>query len=94
MVVYAENERQYNLGKLGTIESDFPLPCVCQNTPPFPSVTVACFVDSIAFLTAKYWWYPARILNVLIPSLEKQMKFFIISSSRAFVNIPSKKVSN
>ena len=30
----------------------------------------------------------------MIPSLEKQIKFLIISSSLAFWNIPSKKVSN
>ena len=42
------------LGIKFTIDNDFPLPCVCQKTPPLPSVTVACFVDSIAFLTAKY----------------------------------------
>ena len=32
----------------------YPLPCVCQKTPPLPSVIVAFFVDSIALFTAKY----------------------------------------
>ena len=40
---------------LKTIDKDFPLPWVCQNTPPLPSVLVAPFAFSIALRTAKYW---------------------------------------
>ena len=43
------------MGVPKTIDNDLPLPWVCQNTPPFPSVFVAFIVDSMAFLTAKYW---------------------------------------
>ena len=35
-----------------TIDNDFPLPCVCQNTPPRPSVSAALTVESTALRTA------------------------------------------
>ena len=35
-----------------TIDSDLPLPCVCQKTPPRPSVSAARSVESTALRTA------------------------------------------
>ena len=39
------------------MDRDFPLPCVCQKTPPLPSfAAMARSTQFIALLTAKYWW--------------------------------------
>ena len=55
------------------MESDFPLPCVCQNTPPFPSDAVAIFAfyggravitDKIELLPVAYVF--AQIMYLVI----------------------------
>ena len=66
---------------------------MCQNTPAFRLPATAAFVLSTAFRTAKYWWYPAKILLPPSPFFEKHVKFRARSRNRSGRNTPLKNTS-
>ena len=43
----------------------------------------------MAFRTAKYWWYAAMIFTTFSEESLKHTKFWMMSSSRSFVSMPS-----
>ena len=52
------------------------------------------FISIISSNSIESKWVKEESDSAFIRKIEKQMKFIIISRSRAIVNIPSKKVSN
>ena len=85
------------LGKK-SIETVFPDPCVCQNTPSLPrSSGGACCSSSIrasALLTPRYWWLRASSLTKPLGRSWNTTKFSMRSRRRSLVHMPRMTVSS
>jgi hypothetical protein len=78
-----------------TIEKLFPLPCVCQKTPPRPWPALrASSVAAMALFTPRYWWFCAIAFTRPLLCSEKSVKFSAMSSSRAGAQVPRSITSN